>query len=85
MSESVYAKFFLDTVIYELSAREEKLERRERNVRIDDEDIDLLIVAEKTVYVVEVKVQPKQRDVAPSLLRPSSLHGITLAVQLYRC
>ncbi len=69
LSESVYAKFFLDSVIYELTARGERLERWERNARIDGEDIDLLIVAERTVYVVEVKVKPKHGDVGALLAK----------------
>ncbi|BES81695.1 hypothetical protein [Pyrodictium abyssi] len=69
LSESVYAKFFMDTVLYELAGRGERLEHWERNARVDGEDIDLLLVAERTVYVVEVKVQPRHSDVAALLAK----------------
>jgi len=69
LSESVYAKFFMDAVLYELAGRGERLEHWERNARVDDEDIDLLLVAERTVYVVEVKVQPRHSDVAALLAK----------------
>ena len=69
LSESGYAKFFMDTVLYELAGRGERLEHWERNARVDDEDIDLLLVAERTVYVVEVKVQPRHSDVAALLAK----------------
>ena len=62
LSESTYAKFFLDTVLYEAASRGERVEWR-RNAVLDDEDIDLLIVTTKSVYVVEVTIRPKHHDV----------------------
>ncbi len=69
LAESMYSKFLLDAVLYELMARGERLEYWERNARMDDEDVDLLIVAEKSVYVVEVKVKPKHSDVGALLAK----------------
>ncbi len=42
---------------------------KKRNVRVDEEDIDMLIVTDKSVYVVEVKVKPKQVDVGRFLAK----------------
>ncbi len=67
LAESMYSKFLLDAIMYELMARGERLEYWERNARVDDEDVDLLIVAEKSVYVVEVKVKPRHSDVGALL------------------
>jgi len=75
MSESVYAKFFMDTVLYELAGRGERLEHWERNARVDGEGIDMLLVAERTVYVVEVKVQPRHSDVAALLAKAELVAG----------
>ena len=35
----------------------------ERNYTIDGEEIDLFILTNKRVYVVEVKVKPKHKDI----------------------
>ena len=69
LSESVYAKFFLDMVVYEASATGDRIERWERNARIDDADIDLLITTRRRVYVVEVKVKPRHQDVGALLAK----------------
>ena len=69
LSESVYAKFILDMIMYELAGRGERLVRWERNARVDGEDIDLLVVGESSVYVVEVKVKPRPRDVGALLVK----------------
>ncbi|WP_052296953.1 nuclease-related domain-containing protein [Pyrolobus fumarii] len=53
----------------EVAASGDRLLSWERNARIDTEDIDLLIVTEKRVYVVEVKVQPKHADVGALLAK----------------
>ncbi len=47
----------------EAEHRGEKIIRRLWNARIDNRDVDLLIVTDKNVYVVEVKVKPKISDV----------------------
>ncbi len=63
LAESVYSKFTLDAVIYEAAAAGDRIVRWERNARIDDRDIDLLIVTQRRVYVVEVKLAPRHQDV----------------------
>lgn len=47
----------------EVEHRGEKIIRRLWNARIDNRDVNLLIVTDKSVYVVEVKVKPKISDV----------------------
>ncbi len=69
LGESFYAKAFMDELKDELETRGEKLEFKERNARVDNEDIDLLIVTDKAVYVVEVKVKPKHGDVGELLAK----------------
>jgi hypothetical protein len=41
----------------------ERVEARIRNARVDEEVIDLLVVTDRRVFVVEVKVRPKRGDV----------------------
>jgi len=69
LTESTYAKFTLDAIMYECSAQNDKVVSWQRNARVDEEDIDLLVVTEKRVYVVEVKVRPKHADVGRVLAK----------------
>ena len=69
LTESTYAKFTLDAIMYECSAQNDKVVSWQRNARVDEEDIDLLVVTEKRVYVVEVKVRPKHEDVGRVLAK----------------
>jgi len=63
LAESTYAKFTLDALIHEAAFSGDRIVRWERNARIDNLDIDLLVVTERRVYVVEVKVCPRHSDV----------------------
>ncbi len=69
LAESTYAKFTLDTIAYECVASGDRIVSWQRNARVDNEDIDLLIVTERKVYVVEVKVRPKHSDVGKLLAK----------------
>ena len=69
MAESMYSKFILDDLREEIRERGERIVERRRNARINDEDIDLLIVTDKSVYVVEVKVKPRVADVGALLAK----------------
>ncbi len=69
LTESFYSKAFIDDLKEELKAVGEKIIRRKRNARIDEEDIDLLIETDKTVYIVEVKVKPKHSDIGVLLVK----------------
>lgn len=46
----------------------ERIKYRRRNARIDDRSIDLLIVTDRSVYIIEVKVKPKHRLEARPIL-----------------
>ncbi|RLG85709.1 MAG: hypothetical protein DRO39_04955 [Thermoprotei archaeon] len=63
LTESTYAKFFLDMVVQRCAAEGVRLLSWQRNAKVDGVDVDLLIVTEREVYVVEVKVSPSHRDV----------------------
>ena len=63
LSEATLTKFVYEEV--ERFAREsgEKIIVRRRNVRINGAEIDMLIETDKTVYIIEVKTKPRQRQV----------------------
>ena len=63
LNESFYCKALWDDLREEIQGKKEKILLRNRNVRVDEEDIDMLIVTDRTVYVVEIKVKPKHEDV----------------------
>ena len=69
LAESVYSKFVWDDLLEEIRASGERVVMRRRNARVDGEDIDLLIVTDRSVYVVEVKVKPKVADVGALLAK----------------
>ena len=69
LAESTYAKFTLDTIMHECMAMGEKVVSWQRNARVDNEEVDLLVVTEKRVFVVEVKVKPKHSDVGKLLAK----------------
>ncbi len=69
LAESTYAKFTLDSIMYECAHVGDRVVSWQRNARVDNEDIDLLVITEKRVYVVEVKVRPKHSDVGKLLAK----------------
>jgi archaellum component FlaC len=69
LAESMYSKSTLELVLEEARAAGERVESWRRNARLDGEDIDLLVVTDRSVYVVEVKVKPKQRHVGEVLVK----------------
>ncbi len=69
LTESFYSKSILDDLRARASARGEKIIGWERNARVDESDIDLLVETDKSVYVVEVKVKPKHEDVGSLLAK----------------
>ena len=79
--ETTYSRFFLDYI------REEgyHVVRATRNYRVDSEDIDLFVEAEKEgekyYFVVEVKVRPKHSDVG-ILLAKAELVASRLGVEV---
>ncbi len=69
LNESFYCKALLDDLREEFRERGEKIVSKKRNARIDNVDIDLLIVTDKRVYVVEAKVKPKHEDIGALLVK----------------
>ncbi len=63
IAESLYSRFAWEDIRDEVVASGDKVLLRRRNARVDEEDIDLLVVTERRVYVVEVKLRPKHSDV----------------------
>ncbi len=63
------ASWFVINDIKALMEKEERIVSRIRNARVDNEDIDLLIETDKKVYVVEIKVKPKIKDVGGLLAK----------------
>jgi len=69
LNESFYCRVLWEDLREELRERGEEIALRRRNARVDDEDIDLLIVTDKRVYVVEAKVKPRYEDVGRLLAK----------------
>ena len=67
LAEAFYARSLWEDLREEARARQEVILSRERNVYLDGEEIDLLVVTDKTVYVVEVKTRPRTSDVSSLL------------------
>ena len=63
LTESFYSKAFLDDLKEEIKIGGDEIVSRRRNLRIDGEEIDLLVETKEKVYVVEVKVKPKRSDI----------------------
>ncbi len=71
LSEAVYSRFVWEDLRAELEGRGERVVSRRRGVRIEGEEVDMLVETPVRIYVVEVKVQPNHRDV-DALLRKAS-------------
>jgi len=69
LNESFYCKALWDDLKDELKEKGEKIVLKRRNARVNGEDIDLLIVTDRKVYVVEAKVKPKHEDVGRLLAK----------------
>ncbi len=69
LTEAVLSRLFLE----ELAARGFRVRSARRNYRVNDEDVDLLVEADKegsiAFFVVEVKVKPKHSDVGALLAK----------------
>ncbi len=69
LSESFYRKFLWDDIREEITLKGEKLVSRRHSVYLDDEEIDYLVVTDKSVYVAEVKFKPRHEDVGKLLAK----------------
>ena len=67
LAESTYAKFTLDALVSECGVSNERIISWHRNIEVDGEEINLLLVTERRVFVVEVKVRPRHADVGALL------------------
>ncbi|WP_069808307.1 hypothetical protein [Vulcanisaeta thermophila] len=69
LSESVYSRYVWEDLREEFGARGEAVIERVRNARVDNVDIDLLVITNRAAYVVEVKVKPRITDVGALLAK----------------
>ncbi|OYT56887.1 MAG: hypothetical protein B6U76_02515 [Desulfurococcales archaeon ex4484_217_2] len=69
LNESFYCKALWDDLKDELKEKGEKIVLKRRNARVNGEDIDMLVVTDRKVYVVEAKVKPKHEDVGRLLAK----------------
>ncbi len=72
LTELLFTKDLYRDIMASVSREGDAVEEFYRNYRVDDLDMDLLIVTGRKVYVVEVKVKPKKKDVS-ELLRKARL------------
>ncbi len=63
LTEATLSRYVWEDLRAELAARGEGVLRRLRNARVDGFDVDLLVEGESRVYVVEIKVKPRRRDI----------------------
>ena len=63
LSEAVYSRFAWEDLREQLEERGERVVRRRRRIKIDGEEVDLLVETVERLYVIEVKVQPDHHDV----------------------
>ncbi|MEM1575139.1 MAG: hypothetical protein QXF09_04345 [Nitrososphaerota archaeon] len=69
LTESTYANFILEDLSKIIASNKENILLRYRNERIDEKDIDLLIITERHAYVVEIKIHPRIEDINELLLK----------------
>ncbi|MCY0891273.1 MAG: hypothetical protein OWQ51_09945 [Pyrobaculum arsenaticum] len=67
--EAQFSRYVWEDLREVLEARGESVIRRTRNAMVDNVDVDLLLKAEKRVYVVEVKIRPGVEDVGTLLAK----------------
>ncbi len=69
VTESMYSRYFWDDLREELKASGESVLEKVRNAVVDGVEVDMLIVTDRSVYVVEVKVKLDIGDVEALLAR----------------
>ncbi len=72
LAESMYSRFVFEDLKSEIISSSDQVVYSKRNYRVDGEEIDMVIVTARTVYVVEVKVKPRHSDVG-SLIAKAEL------------
>ncbi len=80
LSEALLSRIFVE----DLESQGYKIARKYRNYKVDNEDIDLLIIAEKDGkeehFLVEVKVKPTHSDVG-AILAKAELYAIRTGIK----
>ncbi len=71
-------------VVEELASQGYVIKARQRNFRVDNEDIDLVVTAEREGreehFIVEIKIKPTHSDVG-ALVAKSDLYSVKVGVQ----
>ena len=73
LTESLFARFVLDEISSRISKEGDEIVETMRNARVDNTDVDLLIVTKHRVFVVEVKVQPRHSDIDQLLSKAEAI------------
>ena len=73
LTESLFARFVLDEISSRISREGDEIVETMRNARVDNTDVDLLIVTKHRVFVVEVKVQPRHSDIDQLLSKAEAI------------
>jgi vacuolar-type H+-ATPase subunit I/STV1 len=63
ITEALYSRWVLETIEKEASVRGESILGIYRNYLVKDREIDLVVETDKSIYCVEVKIQPNHHDV----------------------
>ncbi len=63
LTEATISRYVYEDLREMIRELGERILVRKRNARVDNIDVDLLVETDKTVYVVEVKIQPNHHDV----------------------
>jgi len=72
LAEAFYARSLWEDLREEIRGRGEEIVHRERNAYVDGEEVDLLILTNKTVYIVEVKTKPRKADISSLLSKANT-------------
>jgi len=63
LNEAFYCRTLWEDLKEEIQGSGEKILLKRRNARVDGEEVDLLVVTDRRVYIVEAKTKPRHRDV----------------------
>jgi len=63
LNEAFYCRTLWEDLKEEIQGSGEKILLKRRNARVDGEEVDLLVVTDRRVYIVEAETKPRHRDV----------------------
>jgi len=69
LTESTYANFLLEDLSKIIASNKESILLKYRNERINEKDIDLLVITERHAYIAEIKIHPRIEDINELLLK----------------